>query len=188
MDMRLRKWLNAKFGNSTIGMGSTMGMESAMSKASTIGKGSTMVIGSTMGMSFSMTSTKSPNAKGASDPMRTNMSHSKCPLEKSGRKVHLQTGVLDAGKKKNLTWNVPYFDVNLRMGTRPSTTQSESSPQRPCRSSSRPGPTPATETPSATLRCTQYDPGSSNTSQISFDTEPTWRPGTRWGTPRFTRL
>ncbi len=60
--------------NSPIGMGSTMSMESAMGMGSTIGMGSSMVVGSTMGMGFAMASTKSPNAKGASDPMHASMS------------------------------------------------------------------------------------------------------------------
>ncbi len=55
-------------GRTLIGLEFTMGMGSAM------GMGSTMVMGSTMGMGFTMASTKSRNAKGASDPMRANMS------------------------------------------------------------------------------------------------------------------
>ena len=71
MDQRRRKWLNTKI---TLGMGSTMGMESAMAT------GSTMVMGSIMGMAFTMAITKYRNARGASDPMRANVSQVYCPL------------------------------------------------------------------------------------------------------------
>ncbi len=102
MDRRRRKWLNTDSGiyhgyrvengtesamsmGSTIGMGTTMGTESAMGMGSNIGMGitigtesamgmgSTIGMGSTMGMGFTMASTESRNAKGASDPMPANM-------------------------------------------------------------------------------------------------------------------
>ncbi len=65
-----------------------MGMESAMGIESANGMRSTMVMSSTLGMGFTMASTKSRNAKVASDPMCANMSQGKCPLKEKKKNVH----------------------------------------------------------------------------------------------------